>query len=49
VDVVTSEFQRFAQNDEGRLHHHEKDEDIQLMDNMGIVCRLQRKRTFELV
>jgi len=46
VDVVTSEIQRFAQKHEGRLHHHKNVEAIQLLDNMGIVRRLQRKNTF---
>jgi hypothetical protein len=46
VDVVTSEIQRFARKHEGRLHHHENVEAIQLLDNMGIVCRLQRRKTF---
>jgi len=46
VDVVTSEIQRFAQKHEGRLHHHENVEAIQLLDSMGIVRRLQRKKTF---
>jgi hypothetical protein len=46
VDVVSSEIQRFAQKHEGRLHHHENVEAIQLLDNMGIVRRLQRKKTF---
>jgi alpha-D-ribose 1-methylphosphonate 5-triphosphate synthase subunit PhnI len=49
VDVVSSEIQRFAQKHEGRLHHHENVEATQLVDNMGIVRRLQRKKTFELV
>jgi len=49
VDVVTSEIQRFAQKHEGRLHHHEKAEAIQLLDNMAIVRRLQRNKPFELV
>jgi hypothetical protein len=49
VDVVSSEIQRFAQKHEGRLHHHENVEAIQLLDNMGIVRRLQRKKPFELV
>jgi hypothetical protein len=49
VDVVTSEIQRFAQKQEKRLQHHENVEAIQLMDNMGIVRRLQRKKNFELV
>jgi hypothetical protein len=31
---------------EGRRHHHENVEVIQLLDNMGIVRRLQRKKTF---
>jgi hypothetical protein len=49
VDVVSSEIQRFAQKHEERLHHHENVEAIQLLDNMGIVRRLQRKKPFELV
>ena len=49
VDVVTSEIQRFAQKHEGRLHHHENAEAIQLLENMGIVRRLQRKKPLELV
>jgi hypothetical protein len=46
VDVVSSEIQRFAQKHEGRLRHHENVEAIQLLDNMGIMHRLQRKKTF---
>jgi hypothetical protein len=46
---VSSEIQRFAQKHEGRLHQHESVEAIQLLDNMGIVRRLQRKKPFELV
>jgi hypothetical protein len=49
VDVVSSEIQRVAQKQEGRLHQHENIEAIQLLNNMGIVCRLQRKKPFELV
>ena len=49
VDVVTSEIQTFAQKHEGRLHHHENVEAIQLLDNTGIVRRLQRDTPFELV
>jgi hypothetical protein len=49
VDVVTSEIQRFAQKHERRLHHHEKVEAIQLLDNTCIVRRLQRKKPLELV
>jgi len=49
VDVVSSEIQRFAQKHEGRLHHHENDEAIQLLDNMCIVRRLQGKKPFELI
>jgi len=44
VDVVTSEIQRFAQKHEGILHHHEKVKAIQLLDNTGIVHRLQREK-----
>jgi len=46
VDFVSSEMQRFAQKHEGRLHHHENGEAIQLLDNTCIVRRLQRKKTF---
>jgi hypothetical protein len=49
VDVVSSEIQRFAQKHEESLHHHENVEAIQLLDNMGIVRRLQGKKPFELV
>jgi hypothetical protein len=49
VDVVSSEIQRFAQKHEERLHHHENVEAIQLLDNVGIVRRLQRKKPFVLV
>ena len=49
VDAVSREIQRFAQKHEERLHHHEKAEAIQLLDNMGIVRRLQRKNPFDLV
>jgi hypothetical protein len=46
VDVVSREIQRVAQKHEGRLHQHENVEAIQLLDNVGIVRRLQRKKTF---
>ena len=49
VDFVTSEIQRYAQKHEERLHHHENVEAIQLLDNMDIVRRLQRKKPFDLV
>jgi hypothetical protein len=49
VDVVTSEIQRFAQKQVRRLRQHENVEAIQLLDNMDIVRRLQRKKPFELV
>jgi hypothetical protein len=49
VDAVTSEIQRSAQKHEGRLHHHENVEAIQLLDNMGIVRRLQRERKKNLL
>jgi hypothetical protein len=48
VDVVSSETQSFAQKHEGRLYHHENVEAIQLLDNMGIVRRLQRKKNLSL-
>ena len=49
MNVASSEILRFAQKHEGRLHHHENVEAIQLLDNAGIVRRLQRKKPFELV
>jgi len=49
VDVVSSEIQRFAQKHEERLHPHENLEAIQLLDNTGIVRRLQSKKPVELV
>jgi ribosome-associated translation inhibitor RaiA len=49
VDFVTSKIERFAQKHEERLHHHENIEAIQLLDNMDIMRRLQRKKPFELV
>jgi len=49
VAVVTSEIQRFAQKYEGRLQHLENAGVIQLLDNTGIVRRLQMKKPFELV
>jgi hypothetical protein len=49
VGVVTSAIQRLAQKQEGRLHHNENAEAKQLLDNMGTVRRLQRKKPFELV
>jgi hypothetical protein len=49
VDIVSSEIQKFAQKHEGRLHHHENGEAIQLLDNTCIVRRKKRKKPFELV
>jgi hypothetical protein len=49
VDVVSREIESVAQKHEGRLHQHENVEAIQLLDNVGIVRRLQREKTFELV
>jgi hypothetical protein len=43
VDFVSSEIQRFAQKHEERLHRHVNIEAIQLLDNVDIVRRLQRK------
>ena len=48
-DAVSSEIQRFAQKHEERLHHHESVEAIELLDSMGMVRRLQRKKPFEIV
>jgi hypothetical protein len=43
VNVVFSEIQTFAQKHEGRLHH-ENVEAVLLLDNTGIVRRLQREK-----
>jgi hypothetical protein len=44
VDVVSREIRKVAQKHEGRLHQHENVEATQLLDNVGIVRRLQRKK-----
>jgi hypothetical protein len=49
VDVVSGETQRVAQKHEGRLHQHENDEAMQLLENVGIVRRLQKGKPFEIV
>jgi predicted component of type VI protein secretion system len=49
VDVVSREIEKVAQKHEGRLHQHENVEATQLLDNMGIVRRLQREKPFGLV
>jgi len=49
VNVVSSEIQRFAQKHESRIHPHENADAVLLLDNAGIVRRLQRKNPFELV
>ena len=46
---MIGEIQRFAQKHEGRLRHYQNVEAKQLLDNMGIVRRLQGKKPFELV
>jgi hypothetical protein len=46
---VGREIQRFAQKHEEKLHQHENVEAIQLLDNTGIVRRLQRKKPYDLV
>jgi hypothetical protein len=49
VHVVSGDIHSFAEKHEGRLHHHENVEAIQLLDNTCIVRRLQREKPFELV
>ena len=49
VEVVGREIQIFAWKHEERLHQHENVETIQLLDNTGIVRRLQRKKPYDLV
>jgi DNA-directed RNA polymerase subunit N (RpoN/RPB10) len=43
VDVVSRVIQKVAQKHKRRLHQHENVEAIQLLDNVGIARRLQRK------
>jgi hypothetical protein len=47
--IRTRHIQKVAQQHERRLHQHENVEAIQLLGNVGIVRRLQRKKPFELV
>jgi hypothetical protein len=49
LNVTLGSIQRFAQKHEERLHHHANVEAIQLLDNVDIVRRLQRKKPFELI
>jgi hypothetical protein len=49
IYYIRCEIQRFAQKHEERLHLHENDEAIQLLDNTRIARRFQRKEPFELV
>jgi hypothetical protein len=49
VDIVTSEIQSFAQKHEERFHQHENVEAIELLSNMRIARRLQKKNPFKLV
>jgi len=44
-EVVTKQISKHKE----RLQHHENSEAIELLDNMGIVRRIQRKKPFELV
>jgi len=46
VDVVSSEIQRFAQKHEGRLHHHENAEAIQLLDKNVHSAQTPEEKTF---
>jgi hypothetical protein len=39
-----AKFRGSHKKHEGRLHHHENVEGVQLLDNMAIVRRLQRKK-----
>jgi hypothetical protein len=49
VDAVAREIQKIAQKHERRLLQHVNVEAIELLDNVGTVRRLQRKKPFELV
>ena len=46
VNVVSSEIWRFAQEHEGKFHHHENDEAILLLDNAGHSAQTPEERTF---
>jgi hypothetical protein len=49
VDVVSRELEKVVQKHERKLHQHENLEVIQLLDSVGTVRRLQRKKPFDLV
>jgi hypothetical protein len=46
---VGGEIQRFARKHEERLNQHEDVEAIQLLDNRGVLRRLQREKPYDLV
>jgi hypothetical protein len=48
MEMVTAEIKRFARKHEERLHHHDKVEAIQLLDNSELLRRLNRTKPFEL-
>jgi carbonic anhydrase len=48
MEMVTAEIKRFARKHEERLHHHDKVEEIQLLDNSELLRRLNRTKPFQL-
>jgi hypothetical protein len=49
IEMVTNETGKFAKKHEERRLHHVKVEGIQLLDNIELMRKLKKKKTFELV
>jgi hypothetical protein len=49
MEMVTNEIGKFSKKHEERLLHHVNVEAIHLLDNGGLVRRLERRKPFELV
>ena len=49
IATIEEEVQRFARKHELRLHNHQNTEMLQILDNAGLVRRLDRTKPFELV
>ena len=47
--MVLDEMKCFAAKYEQRLYKHQNSEVLRLLDNLGLVPRLQRRKPFELV
>jgi hypothetical protein len=49
METVDSVIRKYAQSQEQRLHRHINVEALQLLKNGGMVRRLKRTKSFELV